>query len=98
LSEPIDRAAVLSCKTRTDFALAATRNTAEDALLDRTIFAVSPQTYWAFRAPHRQRNHRLRKHDADAAILRKSSRPEPSTIVMSDSFLLFCHHLVERLA
>ena len=39
----IDRAAMLAGKTRTDFVLDAVRHAAEEALLDRTIFTVSPQ-------------------------------------------------------
>jgi uncharacterized protein (DUF1778 family) len=35
-------------KTRTDFVLEAARRAAEEALLDRTIFSVSPQAYAAF--------------------------------------------------
>ncbi len=46
----IDRAATLTGKTRTDFVLEAARRAAEDALLDRAIFAVSPQAYAAFLA------------------------------------------------
>ncbi|HVP00724.1 MAG TPA: DUF1778 domain-containing protein, partial [Bryobacteraceae bacterium] len=38
----IDRAAELSGKNRTDFVLDAARNAAENALLDRTVFAVTP--------------------------------------------------------
>ena len=39
----IDRAATLTGKTRTDFVLEAARHAAEEALLDRTVFAVSPE-------------------------------------------------------
>lgn len=46
----IDRAARLTGKTRTDFVLDAARHAAEEALLDRTIFAVSPQAYAQFLA------------------------------------------------
>ncbi len=46
----IDRAAQASGKTRTDFILSAARRAAEDALLDRTIFVVSPSTYTKFLA------------------------------------------------
>ena len=46
----IDRAATLVGKTRTDFVLEAARHAAEEALLDRTIFAVSPQAYAQFLA------------------------------------------------
>ncbi len=46
----IDRAAQASGKTRTDFILSAARRAAEDALLDRTIFVVSPSTYAKFLA------------------------------------------------
>ena len=44
----IDRAALLTGKTRTDFVLEAARHAAEDALLDRTVFTVSPEAYAAF--------------------------------------------------
>jgi uncharacterized protein (DUF1778 family) len=44
----IDRAATLTGKTRTDFVLEAAYHAAEDALLDRTVFAVSPDAYAAF--------------------------------------------------
>jgi uncharacterized protein (DUF1778 family) len=46
----IDRAAELSGKNRTDFMLDAARRAAEDALLDRTMFAVSPKAYAEFLA------------------------------------------------
>jgi uncharacterized protein (DUF1778 family) len=46
----IDRAAALTGKTRTDFVLEAARQAAEEALLDRTIFAVSPEAYASFLA------------------------------------------------
>lgn len=46
----IDRAATLTGKTRTDFVLEAARRAAEEALLDRAVFAVSPETYAAFLA------------------------------------------------
>ena len=46
----IDRAATLTGKTRTDFVLEAARKAAEDALLDRTIFTVSPDAHAAFLA------------------------------------------------
>ena len=44
----IDRAAELTGKNRTEFVLSAARHAAEDALLDRTIFAVSPEAYAEF--------------------------------------------------
>lgn len=44
----IDRAATLTGKTRTDFVLEAARHAAEDALLDRTVFAVSPEAHAEF--------------------------------------------------
>jgi uncharacterized protein (DUF1778 family) len=60
----IDRAAELTGKNRTDFVLDAARHAAEDALLDRTLFAVSPKAYAAFLArldaPPRP-NQRLRR-------------------------------------
>lgn len=48
--ELIDRAAHLRGKNRTDFILDAARRAAEDALLDRTVFVVSPQAYAEFLA------------------------------------------------
>lgn len=48
--ELIDRAALLAGKNRTDFVLDAARRAAEDTLLDRTIFSVSPKTYRQFLA------------------------------------------------
>ncbi|MFH1343207.1 MAG: DUF1778 domain-containing protein [Pseudomonadota bacterium] len=44
----IDRAAHLAGKNRTDFVLDAARRAAEDALLDRTLFSVSPKAYAEF--------------------------------------------------
>jgi len=44
----IDRAAELTGKTRTDFILDATRRAAEEALMDRTQFIVSPEAYAEF--------------------------------------------------
>jgi uncharacterized protein (DUF1778 family) len=44
----IDRAATITGKTRTDFVLEAARHAAEEALLDRTVFTVSPQAYASF--------------------------------------------------
>ena len=44
----IDRAASLTGRNRTDFVLDAARRAAEDALLDRNVITVSPQTYAAF--------------------------------------------------
>ncbi len=44
----IDRAAELLGKNRTDFLLDAARHAAENALLDRTVFAVGPKTYAEF--------------------------------------------------
>jgi uncharacterized protein (DUF1778 family) len=44
----IDRAAMLVGKNRTDFMLDAARRAAEDALLDRAIFAVDPNAYAEF--------------------------------------------------
>lgn len=46
----IDRAATVTGKTRTDFVLEAARQAAEEALLDRTIFTVSPEAYAEFLA------------------------------------------------
>ena len=60
----IDRAAQLAGKNRTDFVLDAARRAAEDALLDRTVFSVSPRAYAEFLkrldAPA-QPNERLRR-------------------------------------
>ena len=44
----IDRAAELAGKNRTDFVLDAARRAAEDMLLDRTVFTVSPKAYRQF--------------------------------------------------
>jgi uncharacterized protein (DUF1778 family) len=44
----IDQAAELAGRTRTDFVLDAARRAAENSLLDRTLFAVSPQAYRQF--------------------------------------------------
>ncbi len=60
----IDKAARLTGKTRTDFMLEASRRAAEDALLDRTVFAVNSKVYTEFltrldAAP--EPNERLRK-------------------------------------
>lgn len=46
----IDRAAASSGKTRTDFILSAARRAAEETLLDRALFSVSPQAYEQFLA------------------------------------------------
>jgi uncharacterized protein (DUF1778 family) len=46
----IDRAAGLLGKNRTDFVLDAARHAAEDALMDRTMIAVSPKAYAEFLA------------------------------------------------
>src|SRR5258708_34759028 len=46
----IDRAAKTLGKNRTDFVLDAARRAAEEALLDRTIFAVSSKAYAEFLA------------------------------------------------
>jgi uncharacterized protein (DUF1778 family) len=44
----IDRAAELSGKNRTDFVLDAARHAAENTLLERTVFVVSPKAYSEF--------------------------------------------------
>ena len=44
----IDRAARLTGKNRTDFVLDAAQRAAEDALLDRTVFSVSPKAHAEF--------------------------------------------------
>jgi uncharacterized protein (DUF1778 family) len=46
----IDRAAIITGKTRTDFVLEAARHAAEEALLDRTVLRVSLEAYAAFLA------------------------------------------------
>lgn len=46
----IDRAATLFDKNPTDFVLDAARRAAEEALLDRTVFAVGPAAYEEFLA------------------------------------------------
>jgi uncharacterized protein (DUF1778 family) len=46
----IDRAAKSSGKTRTDFILGAARRAAEEELLDRSLFVVSPAAYTKFLA------------------------------------------------
>jgi uncharacterized protein (DUF1778 family) len=60
----IDRAAKSSGKTRTDFILSAARRAAEEELLDRTIYVVSPAAYSKFLAmldAPPQPNERLRR-------------------------------------
>jgi len=60
----IDKAARSQGKNRTDFMLEASRQAAEDALLDRTIFTVNPKVYAEFLArldAQPQPNKRLRK-------------------------------------
>lgn len=44
----IDRAAKSSGKTRTDFILGAARRAAEEELLERSVFLVSPQAFARF--------------------------------------------------
>jgi len=46
----IDRAAELVGKNRTEFMLEASERRAEEILLDRTVFTVSPETYAEFLA------------------------------------------------
>lgn len=46
----IDQAAQLTGKTRTDFVLEAARRAAEEALLDRTLFTLSPDAFASFLA------------------------------------------------
>ncbi|WP_310484858.1 DUF1778 domain-containing protein [Chamaesiphon sp. VAR_48_metabat_403] len=60
----IDMAARIKGKNRTDFILEAARNAAEETLLERTIFLVSPAAYTEFLAildAPPQPNDRLRK-------------------------------------
>ena len=64
----IDRAAELVGKNRTDFVLDAARHAAEDALLDRTVFVLSPKGYSEFVA-------RLDAPPKSNARLRKTMRP-----------------------
>ncbi len=62
--ELIDMAAKVKGKNRTDFILEAARNAAEETLLDRTIFWVSPAAYTEFLAildAPPQPNERLRR-------------------------------------
>lgn len=46
--ELIDQAAELAGKNRTDFVLDAAQRAAENTLLDRTVFEVSPKAYREF--------------------------------------------------
>jgi uncharacterized protein (DUF1778 family) len=46
--ELIDRAAQLQGKSRTEFMLEASREKAQQVLLDQTLFAVTPKQYKAF--------------------------------------------------
>jgi uncharacterized protein (DUF1778 family) len=66
----IDRAAQARGQNRTDFILEAARRAAEDALLDRTIMSVGPESYRKFiarlDAPPKP-NARLRKTMRTAA-------------------------------
>lgn len=66
----IDRAAVATGKTRTDFVLHAARNAAEEALVDRTVFALDSKAHAEFLArldqPPRP-NDRLRRAVKTAA-------------------------------
>ena len=60
----IDRAAHTRGGNRTDFILNAAQRAAEDALLDRTVFAVDPEAYAEFLArldAPAQPNERLRR-------------------------------------
>lgn len=60
----IDRAAEALGKTRTDFMLEAAKRAAEEALLDRALFSVSPSAYSEFLArldAPPQPNERLRR-------------------------------------
>lgn len=60
----IDRAALSSGKTRTDFILEAARRAAEETLLDRAMFSVGPEAYAEFLArldAPPQPNERLRR-------------------------------------
>ena len=66
----IDRAAELSGKNRTEFVLDAARLAAEDALLDRTVFAVDPKAYAEFLV-------RLDRPPCPNARLRRSLQTTP---------------------
>ena len=44
----IDRAASMTGKNRTDFVLEAARQSAEEALLERTVFVLEPKAYREF--------------------------------------------------
>ena len=67
----IDRAAEVQGKTRTDFVLEASRKAAEEALLDRVVFTVNPETYRAFLAE-------LDRPAAPSAALRRTMQtPAP---------------------
>jgi uncharacterized protein (DUF1778 family) len=60
----IDRAALLTGKTKTDFVLDAARRAAEDALLDRTLYVADADAVAAFRARLDEKprpNERLRR-------------------------------------
>ncbi len=60
----IDRAAELLGKTRTDFMLEASERRAEEVLLDRTVFTVSPEAYAEYLArldAPTQSNERLKR-------------------------------------
>ena len=46
--ELIDQAAELTGKNRTDFVLDAARRAAEETLLDRTVFTLTPRAYRQF--------------------------------------------------
>ncbi len=46
----IDRAAEITGKNRTEFVLNAARRAAEDALMDRTVFAIKSKAYSEFLA------------------------------------------------
>ncbi|MEI3854643.1 MULTISPECIES: type II toxin-antitoxin system TacA family antitoxin [unclassified Ensifer] len=60
----IDRAAELLGKTRTDFMLEASERRAEEVLLDRSVFTVSPEVYAEYLArldAPAQTNERLKR-------------------------------------
>ncbi len=60
----IDRAALLTGKTKTDFVLDAARRAAEDALLDRTLYVAGAEAVAAFQARLDEKprpNERLRR-------------------------------------
>ncbi len=76
----IDRAAKSLGKNRTEFVLDAARRAAEDALLDRTVFKVTPKAYAEFLArldAPPEPNERLQKTLRTAAPGSEGAREHP---------------------